>query len=87
MAKVSAKAEEAIKASAKAEGAVKVPAKRKRPNTTSGVGFSIAEMNDTQFSAHLSRVLKRMKTKGASSEKLEGACVKIKARRSEALIT
>ena len=51
----------------------------------SGVGMTIAEMSDTQFTGHLGRILNRMKAKGVSMESMKAASIRIRIRRTEAL--
>ena len=74
------------KAKAKAKVAGKAPAKRRFSSTESGIGLTIAEMSDIQFDSHLSRVLSRMKTKGVSMELLKAASLRVRARRTKALV-
>lgn len=51
----------------------------------SGVGLTISEMSDIQFTGHLSRILNRMKVKGVSMESMKAASIRVRARRTEAL--
>ena len=74
------------KAKAKAKVASKAPAKRKLSSKQSGIGLTIAEMSDVQFDSHLSRVLSRMKRKGVSMELLKAASLRVRARRTKALV-
>lgn len=75
--KVSAETRKAIESSKKA----KKPAGSK----LSGIGLTISEMTDTQFTAHLGRVLDRMKAKGVSMDSMKAASIRVQARRSNAL--
>lgn len=92
MTKIKAKAKaDKIKAKkAKNAGTDKVP-KFVKPvkvltgSKLSGVGMTVAEMSDVQFTGHLSRVLNRMKAKGVSMESMKAASIRIHNRRTEAL--
>lgn len=59
----------------------KEKAKIKLGSIASGVGLTIVEMSDDHFKAHLSRVLGRMRAKGASDDSLKAATSRIQARR------
>ena len=67
--------------SAKTKGGKKTVAKV----NLSGVGVTVGAMSDTQFNAHLSRVLNRMQSKGVSMEHVKAASLRVRARRAEFL--
>ena len=55
-------------------------------NRPTGVGLSLAAMDDKQFEGHLSRVLKRMRSHNVSDEKLDEAKARVTKRRQEAIV-
>lgn len=83
--KAKAKADKTeVKKAAKASKSVK-SVKVLTGSKLSGVGLTISEMSDIQFTGHLSRVLDRMKAKGVSMESMKAASIRVRARRAEAL--